>query len=329
VSNHLLEGPAQAGPAVSGVTEYPDEIFAIDTLYVRPALDASHLVIEKGRAAFIDTGAAPAVPLLLNALASRGLAPRDVDLILLTHIHLDHAGGAGSLLEHLPNARVVVHPRGATHLAAPDRLIAATRAVYGDATYDRLYGEIRAIPAERLVAAQDEERFDLNGRGFRCLYTPGHALHHQVYYDERSAGIFTGDTFGISYREFDVDGRAFILPTTTPSQFDPDQLMASVDRVLALQPAHVYLTHYGRVADVVRLGKELKAAIADYVSTAERHATAANPAAAIADDLMALTCDGLDRHGDRTPDSARRRLLAPDMRLNADGLLAWIRRRAT
>ncbi len=320
------EGPAQAGPVVSGVTEYTDGIFAIDTHYVRPTLDASHLVIERERAAFVDTGAAPAVPLLLQALEQRGLQPESVDWILLTHIHLDHAGGAGALLAHLPNARVVVHPRGVGHLVDPTRLIAATRAVYGDALYDRLYGEIRPIPPERLVAAADLERFDLAGRHFRCHYTPGHALHHQVYQDERTGGVFTGDTFGISYRDFDVDGRAFIQPTTTPSQFDPQQLLASIDRVLALQPSAVYLTHYGRVTEVARLGLELKAAVDVYESIARRHAGQVDATAAMAADIAAWTFDALDRHGDRTPEDTRRRLLNADIRLNADGLAAWVQR---
>ena len=249
-----------------------------------------------------------------------------MDWIYLTHIHLDHAGGAGALLAQLPNARVVVHPRGVAHLVDPTRLIAATQAVYGVERYARLYGEIQAIPPERLVAAADGERFALAGRGFRCLYTPGHALHHQVFQDERSGGVFTGDTFGISYREFDVAGRAFIMPTTTPTQFDPEQLQASIDRVLALQPPAVYLTHYGRVTEVPRLGQELKSAVDTYAAIARRHAGAANPAEAIQRALTAWTFAALDQHGDCTPTATRQRLLEPDMRLNADGLLSWLRR---
>lgn len=322
-------GPAHAGPVVSsGLTAYPDGIWAVDTHYVRPRLDASHVVVDGGRAAFVDTGAAPAVPLLLDALRAVGLAPEAVDYVWLTHIHLDHAGGAGALLENLPNARVVVHPRGVAHLVDPSRLIDATRAVYGDATYERLYGEIRPIPAERLVAAADGDVFNLATRPVRCLHTPGHALHHQVYHDLRSGGVFTGDTFGISYREFDVDGRPFILPTTTPTQFDPAQLLASVERVLALDPPAIYLTHYGRVGNVPALGAALMAAIRAYVDLALRQKGNADPAPALASALFAWTCAELDRHGDQTDEQSRRALLSADMRLNADGLAAWLRRAA-
>lgn len=325
--DHDLNGPAQAGPVVSGVSLAAEGVWAIDTHYVRPALDASHLVVHNGRAAFVDTGAAPAVPLLLEALRHADLAAEDVDYILLTHIHLDHAGGAGALLAHLPRAEVIVHPRGMGHLIEPARLIAATRDVYGEAVYERLYGEILPIPASRIRATQDGETISLGGRHLACLHTPGHALHHQVFVDEQTQGVFTGDTFGISYREFDVESRAFILPTTTPSQFDPEQLLASIDRVLDLRPAHVYLTHYSRVSDVERLGADLKAAISAYVQIVTRHSDATDAATVVAEELMRYTFESLDRHGDRSSDELRRRLLGPDMRLNADGLLAWIRRR--
>ena len=327
MTDHDLNGPAQAGPVVSGVSLAGEGIWAIDTHYVRPALDASHLVVHNGRAAFVDTGPAPAVPLLLDALRQAGLGAADVDYILLTHIHLDHAGGAGALLESLPNAQVVVHPRGVGHLVDPEKLISATRDVYGASTYDRLYGEIRPIPAERIRGTRDGESVQFGGRTIRCLHTPGHALHHQVFVDERTGGIFTGDSFGISYREFDVGQRAFILPTTTPSQFDPHQLLSSIDRVLDLHPTEVFLTHYSQVTDVPRLGRELKAAIGAYVDIVERLADAVNPRAAVAEALMRFTMEALDRHGDTSSESERRRLLEPDMRLNADGLLAWVRRR--
>jgi glyoxylase-like metal-dependent hydrolase (beta-lactamase superfamily II) len=152
-------------------------------------------------------------------------------------------------------------------------------------------------------------------------------LHHQVFADKQTQSVFTGDTFGVSYREFDAEGRAFIMPTTTPSQFDPQQLLASMDRVLELCPAQVFLTHYSRVADVQRLGAELKSAIAAYVDIVTRHADDPEPAGVIVEELMRYTFAALDRHGDRSSEDVRRRLLAPDLRLNADGLLAWARRR--
>jgi glyoxylase-like metal-dependent hydrolase (beta-lactamase superfamily II) len=319
--------PAQAGLVASEITDFEHGISAVDTHYVRAQMDASHLVIERGRALFIDTGTSHAVPNLLAALAHKGLAPDAVDWVFLTHIHLDHAGGAGALLEQLPNARVVVHPRGAAHLVDPSKLIAATRQVYGDALYEQLYGEIRPIPAERLVIAEEGSERVLAGRRFRFLHTPGHALHHVAIHDPAAAALFTGDTFGISYRDHDVDGRPFILPTTTPTQFDPAQLQASIDRVAGCQPEHVFLTHYSRVGDVARLAADLQKDVRVFVDIVQRRAADSAPAAAITAELVDWVWARLDAHGYRGDDAARRAILADDLRLNADGLLAWMQRR--
>ena len=319
--------PAQAGLVVSGVTEYPHGIHAVDTHYVRPRLDASHLVVERGRAAFVDTGTALAVPHLLAALESLGLGPEAVDWIWLTHVHLDHAGGAGALLEQLPNARVAVHPRGAPHLVDPERLVAATRLVYGEAAFASLYGTVRPVPAARLVVTEDGDRLALAGREVTFLHTPGHALHHQALHDPAADAVFAGDTFGVSYRELDVGGRAFILPATTPSQFDPEQLKASVARIAALAPGAVFLTHYARVTGIARLAAELTAAIDRYAALTREHATGPDRAARLAASVYEFHSAGLDRHGYPADAAARHRLLDDDIALNVQGLLSWIDRR--
>jgi glyoxylase-like metal-dependent hydrolase (beta-lactamase superfamily II) len=318
--------PAKAGLVASGITDFEGGVSAIDTHYVRPQMDASHLVVEGGRALFVDTGTSHAVPHLLAALEARSIAPEDVDWVLLTHIHLDHAGGAGALLEHLPNARAVVHPRGASHPVDPSRRIAATREVYGDALYERLYGEIRPIPAERLVLAEDGGECRLATRPLRFLHTPGHALHHVAFHDPEASALYTGDTFGISYRDHDVDGRAFILPTTTPTQFDPAQLHASIDRVAGCGPERVFLTHYSEVRDVARLAGDLHRAVDAFVDIVRRRARDPDPTEAIVAELIDWTWARLDAHGYPGDDAARRAILADDLRLNADGLLAYARR---
>ena len=321
-------GPAQAGPAVSGVTDYADGISAIDTRYWRPRLDASHLIVQQGRAAFVDTGTSHSVPLLLAALAAKGLAPEAVDWVFLTHIHLDHAGGAGALMERLPNARAVVHPRGAAHLADPARLIAGTKQVYGEVRYAQLYGEVRPIPAGRIVATEDGTRLALAGRDFEFLHTPGHALHHYVIVDRAAQAVFSGDTFGISYREFDVAGRAFVMPTTTPPHFDPDQLHASIDRILAVRPQQVFVTHYSRVGEVERLGAELHRGVRAFVELTRRHAAAPDRAGAIREALFDWLSVALDDHGYAADLATRHALLDPDVELDVQGLLVWLDRRA-
>ena len=320
--------PAPAGLVVCEVEDYPHGISSIDTGYLRPRLDASHLILHRGRAAFVDTGTSHSVPRLLAALDAKGVARDAVDWVFLTHIHLDHAGGAGTLMAALPQARAVVHPRGAAHLIEPARLIDATRRVYGEAAYERLYGEIRPIPAERLVVTEDGTRLTLAGRSFEFLHTPGHALHHHVILDCEARVLFSGDTFGVSYREFDVDGRAFILPTTTPTQFDPDQLHASIDRMLALAPQAVFLTHYSRIGEVERLGRELHAAVRAFVALAHRHAASPERATRLSEDMFAWLSAALDVHGFDGDGARRHALLDDDIALNVQGLVAWLDRRA-
>ncbi|HEX7062657.1 MAG TPA: MBL fold metallo-hydrolase, partial [Woeseiaceae bacterium] len=229
-----------------------DGITAIDTEYVRPLLDASHLIVDGGRAAFVDTGTNQSVPLLLAVLGLEGVEPADVDYVFLTHVHLDHAGGAGELLRRLPRAQAVLHPRGARHMIDPEKLVSGSIAVYGEARFRELYGEIRPIPEERVTIANDGQRFALGGRELTCLHTEGHARHHYCLWDPASRGVFTGDSFGISYREFDTARGPFIFPTTTPVQFDPEKAHEAIDRIMSFAPERVYLTHYSEVRDLPR-----------------------------------------------------------------------------
>ena len=217
----------------SKLADFRAGITAIDVDYVRPRLAASHLVVDGGRAAFVDTGTTHSLPTLLYALESKGIDRSAVDWVLTTHVHLDHAGGAGALMRELPNARCAVHPRGARHLAEPAKLIAGSIAVYGEARYHALYGEILPIDPSRIFQPEDGAKIRLGGRELELIHTPGHALHHYCVVDAANELIFSGDTFGLSYRDFDVDGRAFIFPTTTPVHFDPEALCRSVDRLMS------------------------------------------------------------------------------------------------
>jgi glyoxylase-like metal-dependent hydrolase (beta-lactamase superfamily II) len=308
------------------ITRHPDGITAVDTEYVRPGLAASHIVQYAGRAAFVDVGTTHSVPHLLAALDRLGVPRTAVDYVFLTHVHLDHAGGAGRLMQELPNARAVLHPRGAPHLIEPEKLIAASKVVYGDEQYQRLYGDIVPIAKERVITTKDAQRVDLAGRTFECIHTPGHALHHHCIVDLQHAGIFTGDTFGLSYREFDTDKGAFIVPTSTPTQFDPDQLVASIDRMLAYRPEALYLMHYSRVTDVPRLGADLKEQVRELADIAVRNASAPDPKAAIIREMRDLWIRRARAHGCTMPDEEIDELLGVDAELNAQGLVVWIER---
>jgi len=302
-------------------------VITVDTGFQRPLFDAAYLVVENGRAAFIDCGTQHSIPALLAALDAQGLAPADVDWLILTHVHLDHAGGAGALMRRLPNARLAVHPRGAAHMIDPARLVAGATAVYGEQEMARSYGEIVPVPAERVVVAGDGHVVDLAGRALLCADTPGHARHHLCVWDARSRGWFTGDTFGLSYREFDSPRGPFILPTSSPVQFEPEALKQSIRTLLARDPAAMYLTHYGRVGDAQRLGAELIEQIDDMVRMA-RAAQAGGEGvhvrltAALADYYAARA----RAHGSALSDAQVRSALAIDVELNAQGLEVWLAR---
>lgn len=312
---------------MQNIHDFPHEVHAIDTHYMRPGLDASHLVVRNGRAAFVDCGANSSVPHLLAALDELSIPRENVDFLFLTHIHLDHAGGAGTLIRELPAATVVVHPRGAQHLADPARLEAGTRAVYGDRVYEKLYGALVPVPEERIRGVGDDEALLLGGSRFRFLHTSGHALHHVAIYDETASAIFSGDIFGISYRVFDnPSGEAFIFPTTTPTQFDPEQMHASIERVVGCAPEAVYLTHFSRVSEIERLAADLHRDVDRFVEIAQQWAAAPEAQERIRHALHDYLTGRLTTHGTRTDPATRETWLAMDLNLNAAGLLAWQQR---
>lgn len=301
-------------------------IRTIDTGFVRPQFDAAYLIVENDRGAFVDCGTNHAVPRLLAALDEAGLAPAQVDWLILTHVHLDHAGGAGELIARLPNAKLVVHPRGARHMVDPTQLWAGASAVYGETVMEQSYGRLRSVPAERVVEAPDGHVVDLAGRPLRCIDSPGHAKHHLFVYDERANVCFSGDTFGLSYRDFDTANGPFVLPTTTPVQFDPAALHASIDRLLALKPAAVYLTHYGRVEQLERLAADLHAQIDAMIAIAQAADGQAGRHAALTAALADLYAQRAEAHGWMQGREALCSLLAVDIELNAQGLEVWLDR---
>ena len=313
------------------VQALPHGIHVIDTGFHRPLFDASFLIVERGRAAFVDTGTNFAVPRLLAALDDLGL-PRDaVDYVIPTHVHLDHAGGAGLLMQSLPQATLLVHPRGARHMIDPAALYQGALAVYGQAAMDRDYGKLVPVPAERVQATEDGLTVHLAGRPLHVIDTPGHARHHHCLWDERSRGWFTGDTFGLSYREFDTAAGAWILPTSTPVQFEPDALRQSIRRLLARQPQCMYFTHYGRVgdsnADIQRLAGLLFEQLDAMVALGQSLREAPDRHAALVAGLQALLRAQLLRHGVVDVDAGIAGL-ALDVELNAQGLAIWLDRPA-
>lgn len=314
-------------PAQALILRHPHGITAVDAEYEWRGHSAAHIIVQDGRAMIVDVGTTHAVPRIMAALAELGVAPEAVEILFLTHVHLDHAGGAGVLMQRLPRARAVLHPRGAPHMIEPDKLIAGTKAVYGEATYARVYGEIVPIAAERVSVTRDGEHLQLGAREFEIWHTPGHALHHHALVDLGARSVFTGDTFGLSYRAFDTANGPWVLVASTPTQFDPGQLRASVDRIAGYQPESVYLMHYTRVREVQQLAAELRLQIDAYVALAERHAQSPERHAAMRRDMRALWQQRLEAHGCRLAPARIDELLEADLELNVQGLEVWLDRR--
>jgi glyoxylase-like metal-dependent hydrolase (beta-lactamase superfamily II) len=309
------------------LTDFRAGITAIDADYVRPRLAASHLVVDGGRAAFVDTGTTHSLPNLLGALEAKGIARDAVDWVLTTHVHLDHAGGAGALMRELPKARCAIHPRGARHLVEPSKLVAGSIAVYGEERYHAIYGELVPVDESRVFVAEDGAQIRLGGRELELIHTPGHALHHYCIVDRAHELIFSGDTFGISYRDFDVDGREFIFPTTTPVHFDPEALCKSVDRLMSYAPRSIFLTHYAEVRDLGRLARELKERVLAYADLGLRYRDAHDRADKLRHGMFAMMATWLDAHGFPRDDAKRHWLLDDDIELNCQGIEVWLDRK--
>ncbi|MBU1236113.1 MAG: MBL fold metallo-hydrolase [Gammaproteobacteria bacterium] len=303
--------------------DYHNGIHAFDAGYMRPKLASIHLVVDSGRAAFVDTGHNDSLPQSLVALAKLGLAPEAVDYVILTHIHLDHAGGAGAMMRVFPNARLVVHPRGSRHMVDPTKLWAATEEVYGRDNARALYGEIVPVDAGRVIETSDGQVIKLGRRELALHDSPGHAKHHIFIHDRAANGIFTGDTFGISYREADVAGRPFVFPSTTPSQFDPAALRASVERLLALDPEAVYLTHFSRIAPPRQLGADLLRRLDECVRFTREAAASADPEGAIRAAMTAYLLREIRAHGVTATDQEVLAVWQNDLDLNPQGLAIW------
>lgn len=301
-----------------------DGITAIDTDLLRPMFDASHLIVEGGRAAFVDCGVNDSAPLLLATLEQKGIDVADVDYLFLTHVHLDHAGGAGLLMESLPNASAVLHPRGAPHMIDPSKLIKGAQAVYGEEDYFRQYGNIVAIPEDRVVVAEDRQAFSLAGRALTSVYTEGHARHHHCFADPASGSVFTGDSFGLSYRELDTANGEFIYPTTTPVHFDPPEAHKAIDTILGFEPRQLFLTHYSRVMDIERLATDLHRRIDDFVELVTRNAGEADRTAKVHADMYDYFLREVRAHGFAGTDDEIREVVGKDVILNTMGLEFWL-----
>ncbi len=294
----------------------------IDCFYIQPRIAAAYLIVEDEQALFVENNTALALPHLLRALEEAGRTPDQVEAAIITHVHLDHAGGSSALLAACPNATLLAHPRAAPHAIDPSRLVASAMQVYGEENFRRLYGEIHPIPAERVRVMADGEVLEFGRRRLTFFYTRGHANHHFCVYDSTTNGVFTGDSFGIAYPRLQARG-PFIFASTTPTDFDPDEARASVDRILSTGADRIYPTHFGEFtnlrdgADQLRADLDVSELLRDRVA---REYGGASPGAMdfVRSELQTYYAKRLERAG--LP-AALLEALTMDIDINAQGLV--------
>ena len=299
-------------------------VYCIDALYVQPQVASIYLLREADEIAIIETGTYHSVDNVLATLKDLGISNSQVRYVIPTHVHLDHAGGAGEMMKHFESASLIIHPRGAAHMINPEKLIAGTIGVYGEETFKRLYGAIEPIDEERVIVAEDRAVFELNNRQLVFFDTQGHARHHFCIYDAQSNGVFTGDTFGVSYAVMKGLERG-LIPSTPPTQFDPDALHASIADIMSFEPQRLFLTHYGEFTNPAAQVDSFNRWIDAYVDLCQQMDPISDDAErALKSAYGDMILDGLPGGDNR---SEILRILEVDIRLNAQGLAHWWRNR--
>ena len=238
-------------------------IITLDTHYINRGIAAAYLIESEGKYALIETGTAPQIDQMLAQLERADVDLSAIELIIPTHVHLDHAGAVGHWANLLPNAHVFCHPRGLKHLVDPSALEASARSVYGEA-FNTLYGTLRPVPTDQISVLDDGESLTLNGRQLMAHHMRGHANHHLCIWDEHSYSWFTGDAFGISYAHLRKGSWPFSLPATTPTQFDPELACEAIDALCAKNPQWIYPTHFGGMPFDLRTAETLKSQLKAY-----------------------------------------------------------------
>jgi glyoxylase-like metal-dependent hydrolase (beta-lactamase superfamily II) len=314
------------------MTKPSARVLTVDSGYIQAQFAASYLRVEATSSdielAWIDTATAQSVPHLLASMEAEGFSAEQVRWIIVTHAHLDHAGGAGALAVHCKNAKILAHPRAARHLIDPSRLEASARKVYGDDSFESLYGSrLIGVPADRVVAMEDGAEVELGRSKLHFLHTRGHANHHFCVFDATLATVFTGDSFGLRYPTLQRDG-LFVFPSTSPTDFDGPEALKTLDKILGLQVKSFFPTHFGQVFEVSDSASQLRLHLQqsiDCVARASRDYAPQELESRLYQDLVGYYRDFLEAKGQFF--GAREWVqLELDLKLNAAGLAHCVRK---
>jgi glyoxylase-like metal-dependent hydrolase (beta-lactamase superfamily II) len=298
------------------------KIITLDCQYVFPQYAAAYLLTEGSLGAFIENNTAHSVPILLAALRNEGISPESVQYVIITHVHLDHAGGSSALMKACPNAVLLAHPRAAVHIIDPSKLIRSAKEVYGPEIFSKLYGDIEPIPSQRVRIVEDRESIQFESRVLHFIHTRGHANHHFCIFDPVSEGIFTGDSFGLAYPALQRNG-LFVIPSTSPTDFDPIEAKNTLQKILDLKPKRAFLTHFGEIQEL----REAADQLTEHLNFSEELMNKAIKSS-YTDNELTLYCENemhhyfqnILTHQDMTSDKAVWDLLKTDIHLNAAGI---------
>ena len=308
-----------------------NHLHLIDTGMNHPGHTGCYLLEDNGELAFIDTGSSNNVDGLLEIVGQLGFTTDAVRYVMPTHVHLDHAGGAGRLMESCPQAQLVIHHKGAPHMIDPSRLQQGATAVYGEELFQQAFGDLVPVAESRVTAAREGDLLQLGNREILFIDTPGHANHHGCFFDTREHALFTGDTFGLSYPALNKPDDPWLMATTTPVAFDPDAWFDSLERMMGLKPESVCLTHFGQLQNPANEVGKLRRSIEQHVQIALREESRGEESGRyerLHIEIQDMLLASLNDHGVTLPVDRQKNLLALDMDLNAQGLEVWLARRA-
>ncbi len=303
--------------------EKTNRIHTIDLFDLGVAKRTGCYVIQEEKLTIVETGPSPSVKYIKEGLQALGYRLEDLEYVIVTHIHLDHAGGVGLLLRECPNAKVIVHERGARHLIDPTRLAAGARGVYGE-QFQELFEPIAPVYEDQVMIKKEGETLTI---GENCTLefwdTPGHSNHHLSIYDPISHGIFSGDTVGIRYEQLAKEGLDFYLPSTSPNQFNPTAMLASINRMKALDLEVLYFGHYGHTENAKDAFQQVEMWLPIFVEEAREVHEEGGDYGILRDRLFAEVQNYLQSKGVRD-DHPVYGLIQLDMTISAMGLMEYV-----
>jgi len=305
---------------------FDSQIHTIDCEYIESGVASAYLIQEGDRLCFVENNTNYAVPRLLAKIEDLGFSPDQVDYCIITHVHLDHAGGSGLLLQACTNAKLLAHPKAARHAIDPSRLIESSKQVYGEEMFHKLYGEILPVPEERVRIMGDGEILQWGSRSFQFLYTKGHANHHFCIYESKSKVIFTGDAFGIAYPQIGGKNQVFIFPTTTPTDYNAEEAFLALDKIVNTGAEFACLTHFGAVSNLPELKKDLVFGYKEMQKIAESALAFEDSTdiQAYCESQIRKFINELASTKGITLSEEQSNFLENDIRLNASGLAYWV-----